>query len=408
MKLNPRLLLALVVLAASGWLGCSAADPNKVKITFIITVPPSTNEADVIHVCGGHPQLGDWNGKGLALARQSNGQHTGTLLLDRSPSRVEFKITRGSWETVEKALDGQEIANRAVELSGDRVERITVAAWRDQFEPRTRPSTITGDVRYHEEFSSKILNNSRKLIVWLPPDYEKDSSTRYPVLYMHDGQNLFDDATSFAGEWRADETATRLIAEGRIRPLIIVGIENAGPTRAEEYTPTTDTRVLRGQTITEGGNGAQYARFVVAEVKPFIDSKYRTLPDRANTAVCGSSLGGIITLYLGWKHTDVFGMCGVVSPSLWWDQRSMLVEFQTDNRWMRRTKIWLDMGTAEGSVIFPEGHIINARLMRSTMSRAGLKEGTDFKYFEAEGAGHNEQAWAERFDQVLLFLFGKP
>src|SRR5262249_44323272 len=154
-------------------------------------------------------------------------------------------------------------------------------------------------------FHSKILNNDRRLIVWLPPGYNTRQQ-RYPVLYMHDGQNLFDDATSFLGEWHADETATMLIEQKRIEPIIIVGVENTGTSRLDEYTPTEGEDRTGATTRRAGGRGELYAQFLIQEVKPFIDANYRTLPDREHTAVAGSSLGGLISLYLGYQHGDVF------------------------------------------------------------------------------------------------------
>jgi predicted alpha/beta superfamily hydrolase len=194
-----------------------------------------------------------------------------------------------------------------------------------------RTTSLTGNIKHHNGFESKILGNKRNLIVYLPPAYEQNANRRYPVLYMHDGQNIFDDATSFAGEWRADETAKRLIDEGKIVPIIIVAIENAGAARINEYTNTTEPvyvadkkaidegKKKKEDVETEGGKGEQYAQFLITEVKPFIDQTYRTKADRANTAVAGSSLGGLMSLYLAWKHKDVFSKFGVISPSLWWD-----------------------------------------------------------------------------------------
>ena len=171
---------------------------------------------------------------------------------------------------------------------------------------------------------SKILGNERSILVWLPPQYQTDSAARYPVLYLHDGQNCFDAATSFAGEWRADETAGELIAAGKIAPIIMVAVANAGSAES------MNTRRTRDASQDHGGKGELYAKFLIEELKPFIDSNYRTLSDRAHTAVAGSSLGGLISLYMGYKHGDVFSMCGVISPSLWWDDCSLLKEIQAE------------------------------------------------------------------------------
>jgi hypothetical protein len=218
---------ALIVIAHS-FAGCTSSAPRdgKVGVHFIVTAPATTPAADTLYISGSDPDVGNWNGKGLALKRQSNGEHEGTVRLTKG-STLEYKITRGSWDTVEKAADGSEIANRTISLDRDQTVRLAVANWSVGATTKPKEHTATGDIRYHKDFRSKILGNTRELIVWLPPGYEKDKAARYAVLYMHDGQNLFDDFTSFAGEWHADETARRLIEEGKIVPIIIVGIENA-------------------------------------------------------------------------------------------------------------------------------------------------------------------------------------
>ena len=221
------------------------------------------------------------------------------------------------------------------------------------------------------------------------------------MLYLHDGQNCFDASTSFAGEWRADETATELIEAGKIQPIIMVAIANAGAARIDEYTPTRD------QTRARGGSGKLYAKFLTDELKPFIDSHYRTLTDREHTGVCGSSLGGLISLYLGYQHGDVFGMCGVMSPSLFWDDQQLLKAIESDPAPLKRERIWLDIGTAEGPPEEAGANVANVQWLAVTLKKAGLIEGTDFSSRTIEGAQHNEKAWADRFGNVLQFFFAK-
>jgi predicted alpha/beta superfamily hydrolase len=264
-----------------------------------------------------------------------------------------------------------------------------------------REHTLTGDVRLHKSFHSAILNNDRDLIVYLPPGYDADKKKRYPVFYMHDGQNLFDGATSFiAGqEWRADEVAQSLIAAGKIEPLIIVGIYNAGVERVNEYTAAADQRYKAG------GKADLYGRFLVEEVKPFIDKTYRTKPDAKNTGLGGSSLGGLISLYLGLKYPTVFTRIAVVSPSVFWAD-NQIVHYAEDQMRKPPLRIWLDIGTKEGrDAKDAQSTVDGARLLKKTLIRKGWEEGKDFKYFEAEGAEHNEKAWAARMDQILEFLF---
>lgn len=264
-----------------------------------------------------------------------------------------------------------------------------------------REHTLTGDVRLHKSFHSATLNNDRDIIVYLPSGYDAHKQKRYPVFYMGDGQNIFDGATSYipGQEWRADEVAQTLIEAGKIAPLIIVGVYNAGVERVNEYTAAQDQRYKAG------GKADLYGRFLVEELKPFIDKTYRTKPDAQNTGLGGSSLGGLISLYLGLKYPTVFTRIAVVSPSVWWAD-NQIIRYTEDQRRKPTLRIWLDIGTREGrDAKDAQSSVDGARLLKKTLIRKGWKEGKDLKYFEAEGAEHNEQAWAARFDQILEFLF---
>jgi predicted alpha/beta superfamily hydrolase len=255
-------------------------------------------------------------------------------------------------------------------------------------------STSTLTLVRHDAFHSNFLPDDRNVTVFLPPGYESSPDQRYPVLYLHDGQNLFDPEAAFKkGEhWRVGETATALIDAARISPLIIVGIDNAGPKRLFEYTPTHDRR--RG-----GGGAGTYGRMLIDELKPFIDAQYRTLRDPSSTGIGGSSLGGLISLYLGLEHPDVFSRVAVMSPSVWWDRRAILRNVR-DAKPKPRLRIWLDIGTREGRY-----HVDNAQLLKVGLTKSGWVEGDDLHYEEVPGGTHSEGAWAARFDRVLQFLF---
>jgi len=256
-----------------------------------------------------------------------------------------------------------------------------------------RPHTLTGDIRTHEQFHSKYLEHDRTVLVYLPPGYEPSSDVRYPVLYLHDGQNVFDQATSFSQEWRVDETAQELIVGGRIAPLIVVGVYNTGEHRLDEYTPTS--RPDKGG----GGHADDYGRMLVEELKPFIDREYRTLSDAANTAMGGSSLGGLLTMHLGVRYPAVFGKLAALSPSVWWDDRVILAEIAALPEKLPQ-RIWVDAGTAEGEEV-----IADARRLRDALTAKGWTLGTDLSYMEADGGGHDEASWGDRIDLVLQFLF---
>jgi predicted alpha/beta superfamily hydrolase len=228
-----------------------------------------------------------------------------------------------------------------------------------------------------------------------------NKSKRYAILYLHDGQNLFDGATSYipGKEWRVDETAQALISAGKIQPLIIVGINNAGKDRIDEYTPAPDAKYKMG------GKADLYGRMLVEELKPFIDSTYRTRRDSGHTGIGGSSLGGLVSIYLALKYPDVFGRVAVVSPSVWFANKQ-IVHYVEALKSKPGARIWMDMGTKEGRTTEDAvKSVMDARLLKDTLMKKGWRFRKDLIYFEAEGAEHNETAWAERVEQILEFLF---
>jgi predicted alpha/beta superfamily hydrolase len=247
----------------------------------------------------------------------------------------------------------------------------------------------------HPAFHSEFLEHDRDVLVWVPPGYDEGSHEgSYPVLYMHDGQNLFEPETAFQkGEhWRVGETATELIEQGRIEPLIIVGIYNTGDARIDEYTPTGDRKL-------GGGHADDYGRMIVEELKPIIDGTYRTQVDSAHTGVAGSSLGGLVSLHMGFTHPKVFSKIAALSPSVWWDRKAILKTVR-QARSKPKLRLWVDMGTAEG-----QRGLDDARLLKAALIGLGFSEGGDLHYAEYEGATHSELAWAERVGPMLEWLF---
>lgn len=260
-----------------------------------------------------------------------------------------------------------------------------------------RRSHAEGRLRLHRRFPTSFLSTPHDLIVYLPPGYE-GAGDRYPVLYLQDGQNLFDPATAFAGQdWWADVTADELIERGAIEPLVMVGIYNAGVRRISEYTPTRDPRSRKG------GKADRYAEMVAREVKPFIDRQYRTRRGAADTGICGSSLGALAALEAALLFPRVFGHAAAMSPSVWWDQRSIL-HLVRRFRPAARPRIWLDMGTAESGAA--QDVLEDARALRDALLERGWSE-ANLAYREYEGAGHNEQAWGARFGDVLMWMAGR-
>jgi len=252
---------------------------------------------------------------------------------------------------------------------------------------------VVTDLRKHVDFTSQFLPDTRDIIVYLPSGYENDVERSYPVLYLHDGQNVFDPETAFikGEDWRVDDTAETLIAAGEIEPVIIVGIYNT-PRRMEDYTHVKDKK--KG-----GGQADLYGRMIVEEVKPLIDSTYRTLTSSFNTGLGGSSLGGLVSIYLGLQYPEVFGKLAVISPSVWWGNKAILKVVE-DIDLKPRIKIWLDMGTSEGGRTLKD-----ANALRDALVDKGWILGDDLRYAIVEGGVHSERSWAERVDKVLKFLF---
>jgi predicted alpha/beta superfamily hydrolase len=249
------------------------------------------------------------------------------------------------------------------------------------------------NLRKHQGFRSRFLRNQRDLIVYLPPGYDQQPDRRFPVLYLHDGQNLFDGATSFIPgmDWHVGQTADQCIYEGRVEPLIIVGMYNT-KARIREYTPTQVPKL-------GGGRADRYAKFLIEECKPFIEREYRTRGGEEATGIGGSSLGGLVSLYLGLKLPHVFGRIAALSPSVWWNQRVML-RFAEAAEVYPHPRIWLDIGTREGPRI-----VQDVEQFRDVLLQKGWRPEQDLHYERIEGAEHNEAAWAQRVGPFLQFLY---
>ncbi len=242
---------------------------------------------------------------------------------------------------------------------------------------------IIGKVNYHKNFKSEFLQNERDIIVWLPSSYSNESKKSYPVLYMHDGQNIMNPKTSFAGvDWQVDEATARLIKTHQLNEIIIVGINNT-PDRLEEYSDCE--------------KGTNYLRFIVEELMPFVNSNYRTKTEPDNTAIMGSSMGGLISFLAAWKFPNVFGKAGCLSSSFYYDNEKAIELVNNYNGEKKNIKVYIDHG---------EDGLLRGQKMFCALSAKGFIIGTDVDYFYAVGAQHNEAAWADRLDRPLLFLFG--
>ncbi|WP_372368417.1 alpha/beta hydrolase [Candidatus Uabimicrobium sp. HlEnr_7] len=242
-------------------------------------------------------------------------------------------------------------------------------------------------------FSSSILNNNRTLRVYLPPSYHENTEKKYPVIYMHDGQNLFDASTAFGGvEWQVDETMNLLVVQGKIKEAIIIGMDNTGASRISEYTPSVDAKY-------GGGNGDKYLDFISTEVVPFINSKYRTMHGKNNCMLMGSSLGGLISFYAGWTRSEIFGSVGCLSSSFWWNNEDQTSQVKNSNH-ARLLNIYIDSGGDS------DGRQQTLR-MYEALKEQGYKDKKNLYYFVDKNGQHSEKYWAQRLYIPLVFLLGK-
>lgn len=357
------------------------------SVTILVIPSPSMIDSTaVVCIAGEGEAFGNWNPGSVRMEkfRDTCWSYSGKFVRN---TVIQFKITAGSWES-EAIYDTNTVpVNTIFAVTKDTTVILRPLLWKT-FLKRSKPeSRITGTVAYHRQLSGEGLNHKRDIIVWLPPSYEQNRSKRYPVLYMHDGQNIFDPATAFTGyDWRVDEVADSLIRLKMMEEIIIVGIYNS-PDRLPEYS--------------DSPLGTAYRDFVISVVKPLIDSTYRTKPDRKHTAVMGSSLGGLSAFIFAWKRPDIFGVAGCLSTSFWYDNEKTLKEIKEYAGPKKDIRIYLDCGGREKELV--GGY----RRMVDILKKKGFVKGKDLGYYLDTRGVHNEHSWAKRVWKPLLFMFGK-
>ncbi len=262
-----------------------------------------------------------------------------------------------------------------------------------------RFTTASGAYSDAFQFTSTILGNTRGIWVYLPPSYNENTDAHYPVVYMHDGQNLFDPAAAFGGNtWQIDTAMNTGATDGSIAEAIIIGAENTSA-RMSEYTPVPDPGYDDGG----DGNGANYLKMLITELKPKIDATYRTIPDRDHTFMMGSSLGGLITAYAGVERADIYGGVGVVSPSTWWDNNWIIGEVGTiGTHAVRANRVYLDSGNAGAS----NDDVTLTAQLAGVYEAQGYPLGATLDYLVQDGGQHSEIYWAQRAPGALAFLLG--
>ncbi len=359
----------------------------QVKVTFLVSVKSEIKSK--VYVTGNHSILGFWNPSLVELQKINDSTFSQSFFFSKNIP-LEFKITAGSWDREAIYEDGKVPSNFSLLVEKDTTLSITVLCWKNE-KPKLSndfKGQITGKVEYIHNLSYKNLL-PRDVIIWLPPEYGKNKKQRFPVLYMHDGQNIIDPATSFAKiDWQIDETVDSLIKNKIIEPMIIVGIYNT-TNRMREYTP--------------GKEGEEYCNFIVKELKPLIDKKYRTIKDKEHTSTGGSSAGGLISFMLLWNYSNVFSKAICMSPAFKIETIDFVSTVLNYKGKKKNIKVYIDNGGFELENLLQPG----IDEMLSALKQKGYVEGKDFSWYKDENAYHTESEWAKRLWRPLTFLFGK-
>lgn len=345
-----------------------------------------TNDTSEIFVTGNNPAIGEWN-PGYHKMNRLNDSTWQTEIKLSINTNLEFKFTLGEWSSEALNDDKSVPQNHSVKIYSDTTLTYSINYWADQISRKVN-GQITESVKYHTNLGNSHIIPSRDIIVWLPPEYDIDSLKRYPVLYMQDGQNIIDPETSsFGVDWQLDENADTLIREGFINPIIIVGIYNTSLRRVEYGI--NDTSFI-------------YKRFIVNELKPFIDSLYRTKPESEFNAVAGSSLGGLIAFELAWEFPETFAKCACVSPAFDIDQYDYVSVVQNSDSVEISNQIYVDLGGLGVDTLLKGG----VDEMISVLEQKGFEKGKNLFFEYYPEATHFEKDWSDRVWKILIYLFG--
>lgn len=358
---------------------------------IVLKIPASGIPAHTlgeIYVAGSfnnwHPGRAD-----CKLEKEKDGSYQIELDSLTDGQQIEYKFTRGKWDLVESENSGAFIPNRTATVLNGKTLNHKIENWEDLGTPHHIDNTRKNVYILNENFPIPQLNRTRRIWVYLPPDY-KLSQNRYPVIYLQDGQNLFDNATSFSGEWGIDESLEQLFAGGDAG-AIVVGVDNGGKSRIDEYAPWKNPQY-------GGGEGVQYMDFLVNTLKPYIDSTFRTLPDRVHTAIGGSSMGGLISMYGGIEFQQVFGKLLIFSPSFWFSP-DCYTQISQKGR-MLPTRIYMLCGTPEGGGTVEK----DMKQMYQTLMEAGF-DTAEVKFEVRADGQHSEWFWRREFTDAYKWLF---
>lgn len=357
----------------------------QVKVTINVCAN-SVQESEKVFIAGNHTQLGEWIPNRIVLEQIDSMLWTKTFLFNKNEF-IEFKFTKGDWSKEALTNDKTVPPNHKLTVINDTVLTFKINYWKDEFRINV-PDTINGKYVHIKNFDAKEIQD-RDVIIWLPPDYDSSDSKRYSVLYMHDGQNVFNPATSTLGfDWRIDEIADSLISLGDVPSFIVVAIYNSGR-RFYEYSNTEE--------------GEKYMRFIVSELIPFIDKNFKTLSTRENTFVGGSSMGGLISFMLGWEYPEVFSRMICISPAFKIRDVDYVSVVKNYSSAKKPLKIYIDNGGVGLEAELQAG----IDEMLKVLNDLGYKLSEDIMWIKDNEAEHNEIAWSKRAPKFLKFLFDK-
>ncbi len=356
---------------------------GQAKITFKTGKLPAfkTNNKN-IYLSG---DFNNWNPSSAKWQLQPDNSGGYQATIDIPAGKYSFKATKGSWETVECGPTGGDIENRDINIKHDTTIMIDIAGWKDDFPPQQKKHTASANVYIiNENFDMPQLGRQRRIWIYLPPDYGK-TNKKYPVIYMHDGQNLFDEFTSGYGEWGVDEIMDKT---PDAEQSIIVGIDHGGEYRVTEYDPY-DSKYGKGR-------GPDYVDFLVKTLKPYIDTHYRTVADARHTTIAGSSMGGLISMYAVLKYPDVFGNGGIFSPSFWIAMQ--LYDFAKQQSLPVSTRFYFVCGDSESGSMATD-----MQKMADLIKSKGISE-KNIRTVVMPGEKHNEKQWNKDFPAFYSWL----
>lgn len=352
-------------------------------ITLRITsLPPYHHVADPIFLAG---SFNNWNpGQNrFQFEKESSGTYIISLLMPAG--KYEYKLTRGSWDKVECGEEGYPTQNRTIEVSSDTAIHLSVKHWGDHFPKNEKRNTANRNVKILDTaFYIPQLNRYRRVWIYLPSSYAT-SNKKYPVLYMHDGQNVFDEATSYAGEWGVDEALDTL--ERTAGECMVVAIDHGGEKRINEYSPFNMERYGKGE-------GVLYTDFVAKTLRKFIDRKYRTKRSRNDRFIAGSSMGGLISLYAILKYPKVFGGAGVFSPAFW--VAPAINDVAAAKGRKVKGKIYFHAGMLESKSMVPD----MLRIFKTMYKVSAAKMTSVIR----SSGQHTEAAWRQEFPHFYKWI----